>query len=134
MVVGGPNSRADYHDDPSDEFFYQLQGDMLLKTMQAGRPVDISIREGEILLLPKHVPHSPQRYANTVGLVIERKRQPSEQDGFLWYCERCNNQLYAEYAHISDIVTQLPPIFDRFYDSLIHRTCKHCGHVTPARA
>src|SRR5262252_1178168 len=96
MVVGGPNSRADYHDDPGDEFFYQLQGDMLLKTIQDGRRVDIPIREGEILLVPKHVPHSPQRYANSVGLVIERHRQSSEQDGFLWYCERCSTELYAE--------------------------------------
>src|SRR5215831_6426861 len=95
MVVGGPNSRRDYHDDPGDEFFYQLEGEMLLKTMQNGRPIDIPIRAGEILLLPKHVPHSPQRFANSVGLVVERRRQPSEHDGFLWYCERCNHQLYA---------------------------------------
>jgi len=129
MVVGGPNSRSDYHDDPGDEFFYQLEGAMLLKTMQDGRPVDIPIRAGEILLLPKHVPHSPQRFANSVGLVVERRRQSSERDGFLWYCERCNHQLYAEYLHVSNIVTQLPPIFDRFYGSLEHRTCRHCGHV-----
>jgi len=134
MVVGGPNSRTDYHDDPGEEFFYQLEGDMLLKTMQDGRPVDIPIREGEILLLPKHVPHSPQRFANTVGLVIERQRRPDEQDGFLWYCERCHAQLYAEYLHIDNIVTQLPPIFDRFYGSAANRTCKQCGHTMPPRS
>jgi 3-hydroxyanthranilate 3,4-dioxygenase len=133
MVVGGPNARTDYHDDPSDEFFYQLQGDMVLKTIQDGRRVDIPIREGEILLLPKHVPHSPQRYADSVGLVIERQRQSSEQDGFLWYCERCSTELYAEYLHVTNIVTQLPPVFDRFYSSLTHRTCKQCGQVMPAR-
>jgi 3-hydroxyanthranilate 3,4-dioxygenase len=134
MVVGGPNSRTDYHDDPGEEFFYQLEGDMLLKTMQDGKPVDVPIREGEILLLPKHVPHSPQRFANTVGLVIERERQPEERDGFLWYCERCHAQLYAEYLHIGDIVTQLPPIFDRFYGSAAHRTCKQCGHTMATRS
>src|SRR5262245_36855836 len=96
MVVGGPNSRADYHDDPGDEFFYQLEGEMVLRTMQSGKRVDIPIRAGEILLLPGHVPHSPQRYPNSVGLVIERIRQPQEQDGFLWYCEHCDAQLYAE--------------------------------------
>ena len=67
MVVGGPNARQDYHDDPGEEFFYQLEGDMLLRTVQHGRRVDIPIREGDVLLLPAHVPHSPQRFADTVG-------------------------------------------------------------------
>jgi 3-hydroxyanthranilate 3,4-dioxygenase len=131
MVVGGPNSRTDFHDDPGEEFFYQLEGDMLLKTMQDGRPVDIPIRAGEILLLPKHIPHSPQRFADTVGLVIERQRRPEEKDGFLWYCGQCHQTLFAEYLHVSDIVAQLPPIFERFYGSPEHRVCKHCGHDNP---
>ena len=81
MAVGGPNSRKDFHDDPGDEFFYQLEGDMLLKTIQDGRPVDVTIREGDFFLLPGHVHHSPQRFPNTVGLVIERQRRPGERDG-----------------------------------------------------
>jgi len=133
MVVGGPNSRTDYHDDPGEEFFYQLEGDMLLRTIQDGKRVDIPIREGEILLLPPHVPHSPQRFADTVGLVIERQRRPEEKDGFLWFCERCNHPLYSEYLHVSDIVAQLPPVFERFYGSIEHRTCRACGHVMPER-
>jgi len=133
MVVGGPNSRSDYHDDPGEEFFYQLEGEMLLKTMQDNRPVDIPIRAGEILLLPAHVPHSPQRFTNSVGLVVERKRSAEELDGFLWYCKVCHQQLYSEYLHISNIVTQLPPVFDRFYGSANNRTCKHCGDVMPPR-
>ena len=132
MVVGGPNSRADYHDDPGDEFFYQLEGEMVLKTMQSGRRVDIPIRAGEILLLPGHVPHSPQRFANGVGIVIERQRRLDEKDGFLWFCDHCDAQLYAEYEHISDIEQQLPPIFERFYASAQARTCKRCGHIAPA--
>jgi len=131
MVVGGPNSRTDYHDDPGEEFFYQLEGDMVLKTMQDSRPLDIPIRAGEILLLPKHVPHSPQRCADSVGLVIERQRRPEERDGFLWYCDRCHGQLYAEYLHVADIVSQLPPVFERFYGSAAHRVCKHCGYDNP---
>lgn len=131
MVVGGPNSRADYHDDPGDELFYQLEGEMVLKIMQEGRRVDIPIRAGEILLLPGHVPHSPQRFPNSVGLVIERQRRPEERDGFVWFCDHCNAQLYAEYEHIGDIEKQLPPIFERFYRSTDARTCKHCGHVAP---
>ena len=61
MVVGGPNARTDYHDDPYEEFFYQLRGNMVLKVIEDGRPRDVPIREGEILLLPGHVRHSPQR-------------------------------------------------------------------------
>lgn len=129
MVVGGPNSRKDYHDDPGDEFFYQLEGDMLLRTMQDGRRVDLPVREGEVLLLPAHVPHSPQRYADTVGLVVERVRRPGEADGFLWFCERCDSRLYAEYLPISDIETQLPPVFERFWANPEHTTCRHCGSV-----
>ena len=129
MVVGGPNSRKDYHVDPSEEFFYQLEGDMTLKTVQDGRMVDIPIREGEILLLPARVPHSPQRYANTVGLVIERLRRPGELDGFQWYCERCGNLLYEEFLQVTDIEKQLPPIFERFYGDPERRTCSRCGTV-----
>jgi 3-hydroxyanthranilate 3,4-dioxygenase len=133
MVVGGPNARSDYHEDPGEEFFYQLEGDMLLRTMQEGARVDIPIREGDILLLPPRVPHSPQRYANTVGLVIERQRRPEEQDGFLWYCDHCQYPLYAEYLHVSDIEKQLPPIFERFYGSAEKRTCQACGTVAHKR-
>jgi 3-hydroxyanthranilate 3,4-dioxygenase len=136
MAIGGPNSRKDYHDDPGEEFFYQLEGDMVLKTMQDGRAVDVPIREGEVLLLPPHVPHSPQRFASTVGLVVERQRQPGERDGFLWYCENCSRELYSEYFELTNIETQLAPVFERFFSSTDKRTCKHCGAVMqpPQRA
>ena len=129
MVVGGPNARKDYHVDPGDEFFFQLEGDMVLKTMQDGRPVDLPIRQGEILMLPAHVPHSPQRKANTVGLVVERRRRPGELDGFQWFCESCNNLLYEEFFPLTSIETQFPPIFERFFANRDLRTCKRCGAV-----
>jgi len=129
MVVGGPNSRKDFHGDPGEEFFYQLEGDMLLKTVQDGKITDVPIREGEILLLPPNVPHSPRRVANTVGLVIERQRRPEERDGFQWYCESCGHRLYEEFIELTDIETQMPPLFDRFYANLKNRTCRNCGEV-----
>ena len=82
MVVGGPNTRKDYHVDEGEEFFYQLEGKMILRIMEDSKPKDIHINEGEIFLLPSKVPHSPQRYENSVGLVIERKRTKDELDGF----------------------------------------------------
>jgi 3-hydroxyanthranilate 3,4-dioxygenase len=127
MVVGGPNSRKDYHYDEGEEFFYQLEGDITVRVVEEGVPRAIPIREGEIFLLPPKVPHSPQRPANTVGLVVERKRTPGEMDGFLWYCEKCGAKLFEEYVELTNIVTQLPPIFERFYNTPDHCTCKKCG-------
>ena len=60
-VVGGPNQRTDFHDDPCEEFFHQLKGDMVLRVWEDGGPRDIAIREGDVFLLPAHVRHSPQR-------------------------------------------------------------------------
>jgi len=131
MVVGGPNSRTDYHVDPGEEFFYQLEGDMTLKTIQDGKVVDVTIRAGDILLLPANVPHSPRRPANTIGLVVERVRRLDEVEGFEWYCEHCGHKLHAEYLHISNIETQLPPVFERFYASEAKRTCQQCGTIMP---
>ncbi|MGR9108053.1 MAG: 3-hydroxyanthranilate 3,4-dioxygenase [Gammaproteobacteria bacterium] len=129
MVVGGPNARKDYHYDEGEEFFYQIEGDMVLKIMENGQRRDIPIKEGDIFLLPPKVPHSPQRVADTVGLVIERKRLAHEKDGLLWYCEACSNLLYEEYFKLRNIEEDMPPIFDRFYSSLKNRTCGRCGAV-----
>ena len=129
MVVGGPNARKDYHYDEGEEFFYQLEGDIVLKIIEDGKPVDIPIKEGEIFLLPPRVPHSPRRPANTVGLVMERYRKAGEKDGFLWFCENCGNKLYEDYADVTDIVGQLPVIMDNFWKSEERRTCSNCGEV-----
>lgn len=131
MVVGGPNRRTDYHYDEGPEFFYQVEGDMVLKIMDEGEPRDINIREGEIFLLPPRVPHSPQRFENTVGLVIERKRLEGELDGLLWYCQECNNLLFEEYFQLTDIETQFHAVFERFYGDAEKRTCDECGYLNP---
>ncbi|MDX9759989.1 MAG: 3-hydroxyanthranilate 3,4-dioxygenase [Bacteroidota bacterium] len=129
MVVGGPNARKDYHYNEGEEFFYQVEGDITLKVIDDGTPRDISIREGEIFLLPARVPHSPQRPAGTVGLVIERKRRAGELDGCFWFCESCGTKLHAEYFPMENIVTQLPGIMDAFYASEEKRHCDTCGAV-----
>ena len=67
------------------------------------------------------------RPAGTIGLVLERQRLPHEQDGFVWFCQQCGNKLHGEFFHLTDLVTQLPPVFDRFYGSAEASTCKKCG-------
>lgn len=134
MVVGGPNQRTDYHWDEGPEWFMQLEGEMVLRIQEDGKVRDIAIKAGETFYLPPRVPHSPQRMAGGIGLVIERKRLPHEQDGLLWYCERCNTKLFEEFFTLRDVEQDFPPIFDRFYRSHEHRTCKACGHLNPAPA
>jgi 3-hydroxyanthranilate 3,4-dioxygenase len=134
MVVGGPNSRTDYHWDEGPEWFYQLEGEMVLRVQDEGVARDIPIRAGETFLLPARTPHSPQRAAGSVGLVIERRRLPGERDGLMWFCERCNHKLYEEFFELQDIEQDFPPVFDRFYASRDQRTCGQCGHLNPAPA
>ena len=132
MAVGGPNSRKDFHHDPGEELFLQIEGTMVLKTVQGAKIVDVPIRPGEIFLLPREMPHSPQRPAGTVGIVVERRRKPDELDGFSWYCEHCGHQLYMERVPVGNIETELPAIFARFYASLELRTCGVCGTIMQA--
>jgi 3-hydroxyanthranilate 3,4-dioxygenase len=129
MVVGGPNARKDYHYDEGEELFLQIEGDIVIKVIEDGKSVDIPVRAGEMFLLPGGVPHSPRRPAGTVGLVLERYRTAGELDGFLWFCENCGTKLHEEYAEITDIVQQLPPIMNRFWESEELRTCRSCGTV-----
>jgi len=105
---------------------------MVLRIQEDGAVRDIPMRAGEIFLLPPRVPHSPQRLPDSIGLVIERKRLAHEDDGLLWFCENCNHKIYEEYFHLHDIEKDFPPVFDRFYSSREHRTCRQCGHLNPA--
>jgi 3-hydroxyanthranilate 3,4-dioxygenase len=127
MIVGGPNSRKDFHFNESEELFYQLEGDVVVRIQEDGKIVDIPIKEGDMFLLPGRTPHSPQRGAGTVGLVIEKKRENGEMDGFMWFCENCHEKLYEEHFYLTDIVAQLPPLMQRFYSDPEKRMCKNCG-------
>ncbi|MCI5055191.1 MAG: 3-hydroxyanthranilate 3,4-dioxygenase [Flavobacteriales bacterium] len=129
MVVGGPNARKDYHFNEGEEFFYQLEGDIVVKIQENGKAVEVPIKEGEIFLLPAKVPHSPIRSANSVGLVIERKRDKPENDGLLWFCDNCNHKLYEEYFYLNSIENDFLPVFKKFYGSEELRTCDQCGTV-----
>jgi 3-hydroxyanthranilate 3,4-dioxygenase len=129
MVSGGPNSRKDYHYNESEELFLQLKGDIKIKLYYEGKHSEVTVREGEMLLIPPKVPHSPQRFANTLGLIIEKHRVKGEKDGFLYFCEPCGHLLYEEYFFLEDIVKQFPMVMRNFYGSPERRTCKRCGHV-----
>ncbi len=129
MVVGGPNSRKDFHYNEGEEFFYQLEGDIIVQIQEDGKAVDVHIKEGDIFLLPAKVPHNPKRFANTIGLVVEHRKKNNEKDGLLWFCENCNHKLHEAYFNLTDITTQFQGEFKRFYANTNLRTCKKCGTV-----
>jgi 3-hydroxyanthranilate 3,4-dioxygenase len=134
QVVGGPNARTDYHDDPVEEFFYQLKGNMVLKVIDGGRFYDVPIREGDVFLLPPHVRHSPQRpQEGSVGLVVEAARAPDELDAFEWYCFDCQALVHRVEVKVASLVKDLPPLYEAFYANAAARECKSCGAIHPGR-
>ena len=134
MVVGGPNRRTDYHDDPVEEFFYQLKGDMLLKLHDGKEFYDVPIREGEVFLCPAHVRHSPQRpQEGSIGLVVEPPRPEGALDAMEWYCFECRHLVHRAELDLESIVEDLPPIYKAFYADEKARTCPNCGTLHPGK-
>ncbi len=129
MIVGGPNARKDYHYNETEELFFQLEGDITVYIQEDGRRKEVKIREGEMFLLPEKIPHSPVRPANTIGLVIERKREPHHRDGLMWFSDKANVKLYEEYFHLTDVEKDFLPVFRRFYSNEKLRTCPETGEV-----
>lgn len=130
MIVGGPNSRKDYHYNESEELFLQIEGDITVKIQERGKAKDVKIREGELFLLPARTPHSPIRGENTVGLVIERVRKGTNLiDGLMWFCESCNTPLKTYKFKLENIEKDFLPRFKEFYSSEENRTCDNCGKI-----
>lgn len=133
-VVGGPNRRTDYHDDPMEEFFYQMKGNALLKIVENGAFYDVPLREGDIFLMPPHVRHSPQRpEAGSICLVVEPARLPGLRDGFEWYCFACRQLVHRVEVTLKSIVDDLPPLYDAFFADRKARTCPNCGTLHPGK-
>lgn len=129
MIVGGPNARKDYHYNETEELFYQLEGDILVKIQVDGKSVDVPIKQGEMFLLPAKIPHSPIRPKGSVGLVIEIKRTEHLTDGLLWFCDECNNKLHESYFQLRNIEQDFLTRFNTFYSSEDMRTCSKCSKV-----
>jgi 3-hydroxyanthranilate 3,4-dioxygenase len=133
-VVGGPNHRTDYHDDPLEEFFYQMEGNAWLNIMDRGKVERIDLKQGDIFLLPPHVRHSPQRPEPLSRcLVIERQRPEGLIDGFEWYCPNCGHLVHRVEVQLKSIVKDLPPLFEAFYADQKAKTCTNCGTVHPGK-
>ena len=135
MVIRGPNRRRDFHDDPSDEIFFQLRGAMVLEYIDRDEQRrEAVIREGEMLLVPAHTPHSPHRPPDSWGLVVEIKRGPQDSESLLWYCDRCGALLHTVTMNALDLERGLRAAIEAFDANEALRTCRQCGHVQPEQA
>ena len=132
MILRGPNTRLDFHIQPGDEFFYQVEGEMELVVKPEGqRRQNVRIKEGEIFVLPGGTPHSPRRFENTWGLVIERKRKQEEKEEFAWFCERCDELVLSRLVSQGNIPAQVTALYSEFNADVKMRTCNACGYVFP---
>jgi 3-hydroxyanthranilate 3,4-dioxygenase len=137
MVVGGPNTRVDFHDDPVNEWFYQVKGDMMLKIADEGGIYDVPVREGEVFMLPPHTLHAPQRpQEGSIGIVVEGARDDSMVEGFEWYCFDCETRVHRVELPLGGpdgIVDALPKVYEAFYQDEEARTCPKCGTLHPGK-
>jgi 3-hydroxyanthranilate 3,4-dioxygenase len=130
MIVAGPNARKDYHYNETEEWFFQLEGNIQVAIQENGEKRVMELGPGDMYLNSARTPHSPVRSEGSIGLVIERKRTDEQgEDGLLWFCDNCNNKLYEVYFPLSDIETDFLKHFKHFYNSEELRTCDKCGTV-----
>ena len=129
MIVAGPNARKDYHYNETEELFYQIEGNIIVRIQVDGKPVDVPINEGEMFLLPAKVPHSPIRADKSIGLVVELKRDTNMKDGLMWFCDNCNTKLHDTYFQLKNVEKDFQPRFKEYYNSEEKRTCAECNSV-----
>lgn len=134
QIIGGPNQRTDFHIDPYEEWFYQYRGSMHVNLMTKDGLQRVDIPEGSMWMLPRNVPHSPQRpEPDSIGIVIERIREEGTTEQFVWFCATCEAQVHAAELQVRDIVADLPPVFERFYNDETARTCQQCDTLHPGK-
>jgi 3-hydroxyanthranilate 3,4-dioxygenase len=129
FVTRGPNRRKDYHINPGDEIFYQLEGELNLHYLRDGKHELALLKAGDLFLMPRSVPHSPRRGEGSWTLVVERERTEKEMDRFIWPCDKCGEKLYETTVRFDDPGDAVANATNRMRSDPALSTCAKCGQV-----
>mgnify|MGYP000945832915 CR=1 FL=1 len=134
-MVGGGNTRTDFHHNPTEEIFHQIKGTAYIEIWDRGKFDRVDLREGDVWLMEANLHHSPQRPdPNGLCFLVELRRPKGVLDSFNWYCPRCATLVWGSSVELQDLVADLPRTFEVFYAlNDTERTCRHCGTVHPGR-
>ena len=130
FVTRGPNPRKEFHVNPYDEIFYQVEGDLQLHYVNAdGKQALAVMKPGELFLMPAGVPHSPRRAEGSWTYVVERKRRPDTTDRWQWYCDACDAKLHEVSVPSGSAAVVAAGLAALSEDAKL-RTCARCGHTS----
>ncbi len=129
FVTRGPNRRKDYHINPGDEIFYQLEGELNLHYLKDNKHEVAVLKAGELFLLPANMPHSPRRAEGSWTYVVERRRRQDELDRFIWPCERCGEKLYETEVRFDDPSDAVAKATNAMRADPKLVTCRKCSAV-----
>jgi 3-hydroxyanthranilate 3,4-dioxygenase len=127
FVTRGPNRRKDFHINPGDEIFYQLEGELNLHYLNQDQHELAVLKAGDLFLMPRNVPHSPRRGEGSWTFVIERRREKTESDRFIWACERCGHNLYETTVRFDDPSDAVARATQAVQADSKLATCGNCG-------
>jgi 3-hydroxyanthranilate 3,4-dioxygenase len=130
FVTRGPNRRKDFHINPGDEIFYQIEGELNLHYLETDRKQELAVlKAGDLFLLPANVPHSPRRREGSWTFVVERIRKPEEWDRFIWVCENCGKSLHETRVRFNDPSDAVAKATNAMKADPKLATCHDCGVV-----
>lgn len=131
FIVRGPTPRREFHINPGDEVFYQLEGELQLHYVAPhGERAVAALQAGQLFLMPANVPHSPRRPENSSTLVVERKRRAGEVDRWIWYCDECDAILHEVRRSAAEATDVVSPATEALRAEPQLRTCRRCGHLS----
>ena len=72
------------------------------------------------------------KFCNSCGAAVTH-RIPEGDTFSRAVCDACGSELYRESFHLTDIVKQLPPVFEHYWGNAANTTCRKCGrkHAKP---